>query len=98
MCASSYLLLDAVYTFVYSSVVVRWFDLQCPDPASHWMFVVEVLAAEFSWTHPGQQIRRAAQIVRVAAEEFCLWMLHRWLAGVSVKALLVSCASLQLLL
>jgi hypothetical protein len=98
MCASSYLLLDAVYTFVYSSVVVRWFDLQCPDPASHWMFVVEVLAAEFSWTHPGQQIRRAALIVRVAAEEFCLWMLHRWLAGVSVKALLVSCASLQLLL
>jgi hypothetical protein len=96
MCASSYLLLDAVYTFVYSSVVVRWFDLQCPDPASHWMFVVEVLAAEFSWTHPGQQIRRAAQIVRVAAEEFCLWMLHRWLAGVSVKALLVSCANLQL--
>jgi hypothetical protein len=86
MCASGYLLSDAVCIFVCSSVVVHWPDLQCPDPGNHLKFVAGVVEAGLSWAHHDQQIRRAAQTVRVATEEFCLWMLQQWLAGVSATA------------
>jgi hypothetical protein len=82
--ASGYLPLDAACTFVYSSVVVHWSDLQRPDPGSYSRFVAGVVEGEFFWTHDSQQTRCVTQRVGLAAEGSCLGMLRKWLAAISV--------------